>query len=488
MITEVNDVWFGFLMGLALGLGGMWISRWRANQRLQRLLRRIERHSASPHMPYESQIASAIATQDKALTDVSELLQHCREMLQQAPLGYLYIDEENRLLDCNAKAQLYLDIGEVSYSPPRLLLAVARSYELDQLIEVTRQQQQTCSKEWVFYSISPDPSNLSERPAYPLRGHGVPLPKGHVAVFLENRREAVALIQQRDRWTSDVTHELKTPLTSIRLVAETLRNRVDQGLVSWVDRLLSEVMRLSQLVDDVLDLNQLDQASPTAHEPESTDIVALIHQAWENVQPLADQKRIQMVYSGIPQTQLKLHRELIHRLLINLLDNAIKYSPENSKIQVRTTLDQLPEAHAVTAVVAGPPNQDPQESSALQSRHPDGSTIKIPKPKNFKIQDPAIPDANIPSNIPSREALRIDVIDAGTGFVEKDLPFVFDRFYRSDLARSRSRTGTGSTSTGLGLSIVRKIVTVHRGHVTAQNHPDTAGAWLKVWLPTVSSP
>ncbi|MEO1591858.1 MAG: HAMP domain-containing sensor histidine kinase [Cyanobacteria bacterium J06632_22] len=429
-MNEIETAWIGFLAGLSLGLGCLWVNQWRANQRLQRLLQRIQRHSASPHMPYESQIASAIATQDETLVALKDQVIHFQEMLQQAPLGYLYVDDENRLLSCNAKAQSFLDITDIDYNPPRLLLAVARSYELDQLVEVTREQGRCCSREWVFYSISPDPSNLSERPAYPLRGHGIPLQRGHVAVFLENRQEAVALIQQRDRWTSDVTHELKTPLTSIRLVAETLRNRVNDELVSWVDRLLSEVMRLSHLVDDVLDLNRLDQSAPTLGEPEPVDVVSLVYQAWENVSPLAEQRAVSLAYDGPNQVILKLHSELIYRLFINLLDNGIKYSPVAGVIQVRMTADRMPE--------------------------------------NSSIQ-----------------ALRVEVIDSGAGFVEKDLPFIFDRFYRSDLARSRSRSGAGSTSTGLGLSIVRKIVTVHQGHITAQNHPETRGAWLKVWLPRV---
>lgn len=415
-------------MGLLLGLLALWVSQYRANRRLQVLLKRIQQHSASPHMSYESQIASAIATQGQSLDRLSDQVTNFRQILRQAPVGYLYVDDENRLLGCNLKAQSFLDFNQVDYDPPRLLLAIARSYELDQLIEDTREQQQLCQREWVFYSISPDPSNVSERPAHPLRGYGVPLQRGHVAIFLENRQEAVALMQQRDRWTSDVTHELKTPLTSIRLVAETLRNRVDDSLTSWVDRLLSEVMRLSHLVDDVLNLNQLDQPLPKIGEPDATNLIPLIYQAWQNVMPLAELKSVQLQYSGPDQHILKLHGELIYRLLINLLDNAIKYSPANAAVQVRVTTDALP--------------TEPQSRAVL-----------------------------------------IEVIDSGPGFLDKDLPFVFDRFYRSDLARSRSKTAKGNSSTGLGLSIVRKIVTLHKGHIEAQNHPETSGAWLKVWLP-----
>ncbi|MEO0757993.1 MAG: HAMP domain-containing sensor histidine kinase [Cyanobacteria bacterium J06648_16] len=425
---DVDTFWAGLGMGLLLGLLALWVSQYRANRRLQVLLKRIQQHSASPHMSYESQIASAIATQGQSLDRLSDQVTNFRQILRQAPVGYLYVDDENRLLGCNLKAQSFLDFNQVDYDPPRLLLAIARSYELDQLIEDTREQQQLCQREWVFYSISPDPSNVSERPAHPLRGYGVPLQRGHVAIFLENRQEAVALMQQRDRWTSDVTHELKTPLTSIRLVAETLRNRVDDSLTSWVDRLLSEVMRLSHLVDDVLNLNQLDQPLPKIGEPDATNLIPLIYQAWQNVMPLAELKSVQLQYSGPDQHILKLHGELIYRLLINLLDNAIKYSPANAAVQVRVTTDALP--------------TEPQSRAVL-----------------------------------------IEVIDSGPGFLDKDLPFVFDRFYRSDLARSRSKTAKGNSSTGLGLSIVRKIVTLHKGHIEAQNHPETSGAWLKVWLP-----
>ena len=140
---------------------------------------------------------------------LSEQLQDFRQILQQAPIGYLQIDEENRLLWCNQRAQDFLDIEQGDYEQPRLLLAIVRSYELDQLVERTRQTQQTSEAQWTFNSISTDPFNYLERPAYPLQGYGMPMSHGQVGIFLENRQEAVSLAQQRDRWISDVAHELK---------------------------------------------------------------------------------------------------------------------------------------------------------------------------------------------------------------------------------------------------------------------------------------
>ncbi|MEL6327964.1 MAG: sensor histidine kinase, partial [Cyanobacteria bacterium J06626_23] len=79
-------------MGLLLGLLALWVSQYRANRRLQVLLKRIQQHSASPHMSYESQIASAIATQGQSLDRLSDQVTNFRQILRQAPVGYLYVD------------------------------------------------------------------------------------------------------------------------------------------------------------------------------------------------------------------------------------------------------------------------------------------------------------------------------------------------------------------------------------------------------------
>ncbi|NEP19908.1 MAG: sensor histidine kinase [Leptolyngbya sp. SIO4C1] len=431
----MGGFWLGLLLGLGLGLGLLLLYRSRYDAKLKALLQRISIQSASPVMPYESQIASAIATQTSAVESLSAQVEDFRQILALAPIGYLYVDEENQLLWCNRQARQLLDIEQTDFSPPRLLLAVVRSYELDQLVEQTRQCQALCQQDWTFRSISPDPSNVSERPAYPLRGSGVPLRKGHVGVFLENRQEAIMLIQQRDRWTSDVAHELKTPLTSIRLVSETLRSRIDPSLTRWVDRLLNEVTRLSVLVDDLLKLSHLDQRERIEQSSEETDLVGLLHQAWQSLEPLAQLKQLQFTYEGPPALAADIDAGLIYRAFFNLLDNAIKYSPTAGTIIAKIGYSDEP------ALAATPPH------------------------------------------------LLIEIIDRGPGFAAKDLPHIFDRFYRADPARTKERSAhlltaePISSGTGLGLAIVQRIVASHQGCVQGQNHPETQGGWLKIWLP-----
>lgn len=257
------------------------------------------------------------------------------------------------------------------------------------------------------------------------------------------------LAAQRDRWISDVAHELKTPLTSIRLVAETLENRVAPELTGWVERMLSEVIRLSKLVDDVLNMSHLAQRPHQLEDLKPIDLAALIQTVWQNVKPLAGLKRLDLDYRGPQQLMAKVDEGLMHRVLFNLLSNAVKYSPVNCLIRVQLAVGE----------------GDDLQKEEGGDRSKESSFILL------------------------------DVIDAGTGLDEKDLPYVFDRFYRADPARSREVEATASHSravemaeisssgTGLGLAIVRQIVESHQGWVEAKNDPETKGGWLRVGLP-----
>lgn len=428
-----------FLLGLGIGLG-VWLWSWtQFNPRLRSLMRKLQANSWSAAIASTSQLTRTIAEQGKQITTLETQLQGYEQILRNAPIGYLQVDEENQLLWCNPQACRLLGIdyssnGETAH--PRLLLELVRSYELDSLIDQTRQRQQPCTKEWMLYRVSPDPFHPRNEPTYPLRGFALPLDKGKVAVFLENRQEAITLIQQRDRWTSDVAHELKTPLTSIRLVAETLKSRVDPSLQGWMDRLLNETIRLSNLVEDLLNLSRLEGKDFQGLNLKRVNFPQLIEAAWISLEPLAKVKQLSLTYEGPDELLITLDESLMHRVLINLIDNAIKHSPPRSSVYVW-------------------------------------------------LSEGAIPSPDNPSG-----QVCLEVADTGAGFLERDLPYIFDRFYRADPSRHREdRTGGGTSGvtdcggTGLGLAIVQQILTAHQGTIEAKNHPDLGGGWLQIYLP-----
>ncbi len=466
-MEAVNLLWFG--LGLSVGLI-CWLGyAYTLNRQLDRVL-------ASLPVPQGLGVAPV-----KRLTQLFRFHQHVQMVLEQqleqwqyiarsAPIGYLQVDGENRLHWINPHACQLLKIDPQKYTQDsdRLLLEVVRSYELDSLVEEVRRTQSICQKNWAFLSVPP---NLAETScSLPLRGYGLPLAAGQVGIFLEDRQEATTLAAERDRWTSDVAHELKTPLTSIRLVAETLQNQVDPALRTWVERLLKEAIRLSALVQDVLELSQMSLKQRSDLRLRPVDLPVLIQNAWQIVEPLAAPKHLSLDYQGPTTLTLQADEARLCRVLINLLDNSIKYSPANTTIQVQ-----------------------------LQYLAP---TV---------IHDRF---AELPRVNAAEPWLCLEILDSGPGFPPEALPHLFKRFYRADPARARypsrlprTRADEGQRlpsqntqsiansaltpavtdaiggGSGLGLAIVQQIVTNHGGFVQAQNHPETGGAWFRILLP-----
>jgi two-component system phosphate regulon sensor histidine kinase PhoR len=432
----VAVLWYflGLVTGILLLVGPCL----RQRNRQRRILALLRTPSWTVALGRIEQLVAAHPEQQEKIDLLGTSRDTLESVLRVAPVGYLQVDEENQLIWCNEEATRLLHISQPLAGPlrqRRLLLEVARSYELDALIDEARDQQQPCQREWMLYQISPDPLHPKEKPTYPLRGYALPLSGREVGVFLENRQEAALLVQQRDRWTSDVAHELKTPLTSIRLVAETLQPRVDPSLKIWLDRLINETIRLSNLVEDLLNLSRLQGSQFQGLTLKSVDLPSLIQSAWHSLEPLAQVKSLTLDYQGPREYRVPLDETLFHRVLLNLMDNAIKHSPNGAAIYLR--------------LIPGSPNASPGEA-----------------------------------------AFSLDIIDGGTGFSPKDLPHIFDRFYRADPSRSRNALASSSEAaptemgqgTGLGLAIVHQIVEAHGGTITADNHPDLGGAWLRITL------
>jgi len=424
---------FGFFLGLAIGIGFLVWQQVQLNRYLGQVLRPLTSHPTEV-FPLLPRLRHDIALIKQQRQNLQQQLQTYEELLDFAPIGYLQVDEENQLLWCNEQAREMLYLQRWQPGQVRLLLELVRSYELDQILEQTRDLQQLQVREWVFHPSFEDAAAVIESRSLLLRATSLPLAKGQVGVFLENLQPLLDMNQARDRSLSDLAHELRTPLTSIRLVVETLQDRIKPPLDRWVNRLLQEVDRLILLVQSWLELTQLEANPAIQLNCQPLEVRSLIASVWETLEPLAQRQQLRFSYSGPDHLWIHADESRIHQVFLNLLDNSIKFSPPCTTILVEAKI--------------------------------------ILKTNNRKA------------------TLEINIIDSGVGFSEADLPYVFERFYRGDKARARSSVLEGNSATttvgsGLGLAIVRQIVLAHGGSIKAMNHPKTGGAWLQVEFPEV---
>ena len=212
----------------------------------------------------------------------------------------------------------------------------------------------------------------------------------------------------RREFVANVSHELRTPLTIIKGFAETLIDdeaTLDpRARLRFTEKILNNAERLHVLVEDLLTLSRLE-SRPDQIEPIGQPIAPLLDEVAENYRPRLDsatQTLVVEVDEGIGTVLFDRYR--IHQVLDNFIENVFRYAPDFTELRLVAVLE------------------------------------------------------------PGSGMVRCSVIDDGPGIPEKDLPHLFERFYRVDKGRSRETGGTG-----LGLSIVKHIVQLHGGTVWAES-------------------
>src|SRR5262245_31691145 len=209
---------------------------------------------------------------------------------------------------------------------------------------------------------------------------------GGVVAVLHDITRLKELESIRKDFVANVSHELRTPLTSIRGFAETLLDGALEDRSNnrrFVEIIRSHALRLSDLTMDLLTLATLE--SESFHlKPETIDLPAIVHEVLESFRPSGLTKRQGLeasIEEGLPP--IKADRGRIRQVLINLLENAVKFTPEEGRISLGVRLN------------------------------------------------------------PERSAVELHVKDNGIGIPSSDLPRIFERFYRVDKTRSREQGGTG---------------------------------------------
>lgn len=212
--------------------------------------------------------------------------------------------------------------------------------------------------------------------------HSAPLESGSVSVFYDvtgiRKLENI-----RKDFVANVSHELKTPLTCIRGYAETLKSGAladETAAHRFVEKIESNAAQLQNLVEDILRLSQIESGRLEVH-PVSTDLKPLVDSLLDEFADLARAKKIGL-FSEIPADfSLKSDSQALRQVIGNLVENAVKYTPEGGQVRIGAEA--------------------------------------------------------------TRDGARVWVRDTGIGIAEADLPRVFERFYRVDKARSRQMAGTG---------------------------------------------
>src|SRR6185437_76515 len=242
-------------------------------------------------------------------------------------------------------------------------------------------------------------------------------------------RQMESTITRQRQFVADVSHELRTPLTALNGELEMLLLGADRGNVEGVRRLArgmhAEIGRLGRLVEDLLTLAQFDegQAELTL---QPTNVAHLIEQVAEHGRALANGQRIETVIASSLPT-ITADPDRLQQALLNLLENALKYTPSDGSIHLSARLEG------------------------------DG-------PKRM---------------------LLAQVADTGAGVAPEALPHIFDRFYRADTARKR---GTGRPAgAGLGLSIVKSLVEAQGGAVSISSER-AHGTTVTLAFPVTTGP
>lgn len=242
---------------------------------------------------------------------------------------------------------------------------------------------------------------------------------GGLAYILAGRtlKPIKEMVEDQNQFISDASHEFRTPLTSLKSSFEVYLREKNPSLSeakSIMVESLSEVDKMQNLSDALLQLAQYQK--PNGHTNfESVSIKELINEVVRKIKPIAVKREITIIQE-VKDVEVVGNKDSLIELFVILVDNALKYSPSKSSVLIKAEKK--------------------------------GSMVTV------------------------------SVRDKGVGIEEKDIPHIFDRFYRSDSARSKLK----ATGYGLGLSIAKKIVNLHHGRIYVESKQNKGSVFI-VQLP-----
>ncbi len=424
-----HSLWYGSLF-LELGavVGALMFGK-HLQARLRELgtfLETTSERDVPPSLPVQNEdevgalergVQHAVARQHERLRALAAERKKLEAVLQSMAEGVVVIDPTGHVVLCNPAAQELFDFRPGQEWQGKPIQAFSRHPLLQELLREVADRRHGDAPVSRELQLESTEGRYLAASAMQIYEDGVTV-SGYVLVFYDltqiKRLESV-----RADFVANVSHELRTPLTAIKGYAETLLNGAikdevtAQRFLEIIDR---HSERLSRLIDDLLTLSNLELGK-TELRKEEIVLADVVNEVFEVVREKAAAAGVTLVrHCPLELPSLTGDSDRLQQVLVNLIDNAIKYTPTSGTVTVSARVVHDPEIGA-------------QAHNGMA-----GGTTQ------------------------PGEWMEVSVTDTGSGIPEEDLPRLTQRFYRVDKARSRELGGTG-----LGLAIVKHIVQAHHG-------------------------
>ncbi|MFC4812085.1 two-component system histidine kinase PnpS [Paenibacillus sp. GCM10023250] len=443
---SVKRIWAALLLGLVVLFALAALISYRVARGLTRPLEQITKVSKRiKNLDYRARVAvksnDEIGELGQAINAMAEGLQvqmtriHQNEQQLASVLdnminGVVMIDASGKIVLLNRRAEEVLGFS-ASELVGQHYASAKQQYELSQIIQEALERKEHLRDEVTFYFPEERLLDLNLVPIFEDNEHNGEF--GGVLLVLQDVTAIRRLERMRSEFVANVSHELKTPVTAVKGFAETLLGGAvdDPELArSFLQIIYDESDRLNRLIGDILELSKIESRRvPLQFSP--IELSSFVYKTIELMGAEAVRKQIRVSANVEAGLYVEADEDRLRQIVMNLLANGIAYTSEGGSVSITVE-----------------PVHDPN-----LSLDEDGQ-------ENY-------------------EHIRIHISDTGMGIPKKDLPRIFERFYRVDKARSRSSGGTG-----LGLSIVKHLVELHKGTITVESRVGI-GSTFTIELPVL---
>ncbi|WP_051914759.1 sensor histidine kinase [Thermorudis peleae] len=420
--TTTARLMLGLALGVLVGLLIGWALAWIRVARALNQHRRWLRDQFPPAASLESSAVPTASALDRFTREWAACLQSWREQAQRAQAErdqlYRILEHLNEGIVISDEADRVYLLNRMAASLLRTTPRHATGRALAEVVRDYELVELVAEARRKGIALSHQVIELGRPPrAVHALASRLPSPRGSfVTLILRDVTELRRTETVRRDFIANVSHDLRTPLAGLQALVDTLLDgALDDPAVArdFLQRIAVEVAHLTQLVNQLLDLSRAESGQLTLQR-RPTDLNRLARDVVERFQPRAQAQGLALTVVTDPSVPcVDCDPGRISQVLANLLDNALKFTPAGGQVTVRVARDG--------------------------------------------------------------DAVLVTVSDTGPGIPPEDLDRVFERFYKSDRARS-------SSGSGLGLAIVKHLVQLHGGTVWAENAPG-GGAQVTVRLP-----